>query len=288
MQATSSQPTKGSTASGQEGPPAACQLTNRKARSTKQLDLHGQSLTGSSLPHRGLGPEDAEYANLIGAMDNDLDRPESISAETLQDQSSQSIQNKGTFVLIRGEQEASVIVYSSLTYVFILFAVLESKGKLRGKAKAQRKKEEKEKKSTVKIQGDELKDNLADNDDSSSTTTETSNPDVETNIKEVRWSNKSCVLYHLYTCTLSPRSTSTRDGDTRRKNLQINLMCLRQEHKKLRRLDSMYQKHFKKQTMLWVVCVDAQITKMCTLSLYTKTLNCHQEVSHNCAKSQFQ
>uniref|UniRef100_A0A671VA90 Transmembrane protein 131 n=1 Tax=Sparus aurata TaxID=8175 RepID=A0A671VA90_SPAAU len=142
MQATSSQLAKGSTASGQEGPPAACQLTNRKARSTKQLDLlHGQSLAGSLLPHRGLGPEDAEYANLIGAMDNDLDRPD------------------------------------SLTHVFALFAVLESKGKLRGKAKAQRKKEEKEKKSTVKIQGDELKDNLADNDDSSSTTTETSNPD---------------------------------------------------------------------------------------------------------------
>lgn len=37
---------------------------------------------------------------------------------------------------------------------------------------------------TLKTQGDELKDNLADNDDSSSTTTETSNPDVETNIKE--------------------------------------------------------------------------------------------------------
>ena len=53
------------------------------------------------------------------------------------------------------------------------------------KTKAQRKKEEREKKSTVKTQGDELKDNLADNDDSSSTTTETSNPDVETSIKEV-------------------------------------------------------------------------------------------------------
>ncbi|XP_076582704.1 transmembrane protein 131 isoform X2 [Chaetodon auriga] len=156
MQAASSQLTKGSTSSGQDGPPAACQLTNRKARSAKQLDLQSQSLAGSSLPHRGLGPEDAEYANLIGAMDNDLDRPESLSGETLQEQSSQSIQNK----------------------------VLESKGKLRGKAKAQRKKEEKEKKSSVKTQGDELKDNLADNDDSSSTTTETSNPDVEANIKE--------------------------------------------------------------------------------------------------------
>ncbi|XP_044055293.1 transmembrane protein 131 [Siniperca chuatsi] len=156
MQATSPQLTKGSTTSGQEGPPAACQLTNRKARSTKQVDLQSPSLAGSSLPHRGLGPEDAEYANLIGAMDNDLDHPESLSGETLHDQSSQSIQNK----------------------------VLDSRGKLRGKTKAQRKKEEREKKSTVKIQGDELKDNLADNDDSSSTTTETSNPDVETNIKE--------------------------------------------------------------------------------------------------------
>ncbi|CAJ1059843.1 transmembrane protein 131 isoform X1 [Xyrichtys novacula] len=149
MQASSSQLSKGSTASGQEGP--ACQLTNRKARSTKQLDLHSQSSA-----HRGLGSEDSEYANLIGAMDNDLDRPESLSGENLQEQSSQSIQNK----------------------------VLEPKGKLRGKTKAQRKKEEKEKKSSAKTQGDELKDNLADNDDSSSTTTETSNPDVETSIKE--------------------------------------------------------------------------------------------------------
>ncbi|KAM7388663.1 hypothetical protein PAMP_024824 [Pampus punctatissimus] len=155
MQATSSQLTKAGTTSGQEGPPAACQLTNRKARSTK-LDLQSQSLAGSSLPHRGLCPEDADYVNLLGAMDNDLDRPEPLNAESLQEQSSQSIQNK----------------------------VLESKGKLRAKTKAQRKKEEKEKKSTVKTQGDELKDNLADNDDSSSTTTETSNPDVETNIKE--------------------------------------------------------------------------------------------------------
>lgn len=93
------------------------------------------------------------------------------------------------FSLIREKrvegQKASVTIDWSLIHVLILFAVLESKGKLRGKTKAQRKKEEREKKSTVKTQGDELKDNLADNDDSSSTTTETSNPDVETNIKEV-------------------------------------------------------------------------------------------------------
>lgn len=96
MQAASSQLTKGSTNSGQEGPPPACQLTNRKARGAKQLDLQSQSLSGSSLSHRGLCPDDAEYAGLIGAMDNDLDRPESLGAEALQEQSSQSLQNKGT------------------------------------------------------------------------------------------------------------------------------------------------------------------------------------------------
>lgn len=63
---------------------------------------------------------------------------------------------------------------------------MDPKGKQRSKTKAPRKKEEKEKKSRLKTQGDELKENLADNDDSSSTTTETSNPDVETNLKEVR------------------------------------------------------------------------------------------------------
>uniref|UniRef100_A0A8C9Y6E6 Transmembrane protein 131 n=1 Tax=Sander lucioperca TaxID=283035 RepID=A0A8C9Y6E6_SANLU len=83
------------------------------------------------------------------------------------------------------------------------FAVLESKGKLRGKTKAQRKKEEKEKKSTVKTQGDELKDNLADNDDSSSTTTETSNPDVEANIKEVHLSCSPSSHSGLYISFLS-------------------------------------------------------------------------------------
>lgn len=99
MQATSSQLTKGSTTSGQDVPPAACQLTNRKPRSTKP-DFQSQSLAGSSMPHRGPVPEDAEYANLIGAMDNDLERPESISGEALQEQSAQSIQNKGTHICV--------------------------------------------------------------------------------------------------------------------------------------------------------------------------------------------
>uniref|UniRef100_A0A8C2WUC3 Transmembrane protein 131 n=1 Tax=Cyclopterus lumpus TaxID=8103 RepID=A0A8C2WUC3_CYCLU len=148
-QTAASQLARGSTTPGPEcpppPPPAACQLTNRKARSAKQPELQ-----------RGLSPEEAEYANLIGAMDQDLDRPDPLSGEALQDQSAQSVQNKG----------------------------LESKGKLRGKTKAQRKKEEKEKKPAVKTLGDELKDNMADNDDSSSTTTETSNPDTEPSIKE--------------------------------------------------------------------------------------------------------
>ncbi|XP_043984780.1 transmembrane protein 131 isoform X1 [Gambusia affinis] len=148
--AAPSQLPKASSASAQDGPPAPCQLVNRKARNSKQLDLQGQSSPGSSLQ------EDPEYSSLIGAMDNDLDRPESLAAEALQDQSSRSVQSK----------------------------VLESKGKQRSKTKAPRKKEEKEKKPRLKTQGDELKDNLADNDDSSSTTTETSNPDVETNLKE--------------------------------------------------------------------------------------------------------
>ncbi|KAK1897076.1 Transmembrane protein 131 [Dissostichus eleginoides] len=115
----------------------AIYLTNRKARSSKQPELQG--FPGSALPHRGSDGSD-EYNSLIGAMDNDLDRPEPLgAAETLQEQSVQAVQNK----------------------------VLDSKGKLRGKTK-----------------GDELKENGADNDDSSSTTTETSNPDTEANSKE--------------------------------------------------------------------------------------------------------
>lgn len=158
--------------------------------------------------------------------------------------------------------------------MFALFAVLESKGKLRGKAKAQRKKEEKEKKSTVKIQGDELKDNLADNDDSSSTTTETSNPDVETNIKEVRWSHITCSLCHyctLHTSLLPEMETRTQDAKT-----CINLMCWRREHK---RGDLTWStKNIKKKTKLCAVCIDAQITKMCTMSHNLK----HSIVKRRC------
>lgn len=95
-------------------------------------------------------------------------------------------------IFVKKKKRMSAGSKTCLRSLFFLSAGLESKGKLRGKAKAQKKKEEREKKSSVKTPGDDLKDNLADNDDSSSTTTETSNPDVETNIKEVpRHSSRS-------------------------------------------------------------------------------------------------
>uniref|UniRef100_A0AAZ3STM7 Transmembrane protein 131 n=1 Tax=Oncorhynchus tshawytscha TaxID=74940 RepID=A0AAZ3STM7_ONCTS len=140
------------------GAPVSCQLTNRKARSSKRqqggglLDLqNGGPGSGSSLPHRRhcSGGEDPDYASLLGAMDNDLDRPESPPL-----------------------QEHNVSLIWSIT-------------KLRGKTNAQRKRAEKERRAKGKApQGDQLKDVLADNDDSSSTTTETSNPDVEASNKE--------------------------------------------------------------------------------------------------------
>lgn len=181
MQVTSSQLTKGSTNSGPDGPPA-CQLTNRKARNTKQLDVQSQSLSGSSLPNSSVGHEDAEYASLIGAMDNDIDRPDPPTTENLQELSSQTVQNKGDDVC---QMRRQAVGGKMCWCLFLSSSGLESKGKLRGKAKAQKKKEEREKKSSIKTPGDDLKDNLADNDDSSSTTTETSNPDVEAIIKEV-------------------------------------------------------------------------------------------------------
>ncbi|XP_064866052.1 transmembrane protein 131 [Oncorhynchus nerka] len=147
------------------GTPVSCQLTNRKARSSKRqqggglLDLqNGGPGSGSSLPHRRRcsGGEDPDYASLLGAMDNDLDRPESPPLQ---------------------EHNVSLSTQNN---------VLDSKGKqLRGKTNAQRKRAEKERRAKGKPPpGDQLKDVLADNDDSSSTTTETSNPDVEASNKE--------------------------------------------------------------------------------------------------------
>uniref|UniRef100_A0A8C7G1K6 Transmembrane protein 131 n=1 Tax=Oncorhynchus kisutch TaxID=8019 RepID=A0A8C7G1K6_ONCKI len=147
------------------GAPVSCQLTNRKARSSKRqqggglLDLQNRGpWSGSSLPHRRRcsGGEDPDYASLLGAMDNDLDRPESPPLQ---------------------EHNVSLSTLNN---------VLDSKGKqLRGKTNAQRKRAEKERRAKGKPPpGDQLKDVLADNDDSSSTTTETSNPDVEASNKE--------------------------------------------------------------------------------------------------------
>uniref|UniRef100_A0AAY4DQ84 Transmembrane protein 131 n=1 Tax=Denticeps clupeoides TaxID=299321 RepID=A0AAY4DQ84_9TELE len=95
--------------------------------------------------------EDSDYINLVEAMDRDLEQPESPAVEVFQEHiSSQSTQSKG--------------------------AVLK---------KTQKRREEKEKRTKGKPQIEELKNSLPDNDDSSSTTTETSNPDVDASIKEV-------------------------------------------------------------------------------------------------------
>ncbi|XP_052415123.1 transmembrane protein 131 isoform X2 [Carassius gibelio] len=140
------------------------QLTNRKARSSKQqqqgsgliedLPSAGPSQSNST---RANSTEEQDYSRLMAAMDKDLDRPESPAINVSSEHNSQqSSQNK----------------------------VLDSKGKVKNKTKALKKKEEKERKTKGKTQGEDLKEPLADNDDSSSTTTETSNPDMEANIKE--------------------------------------------------------------------------------------------------------
>ncbi|XP_041115854.1 transmembrane protein 131-like isoform X1 [Polyodon spathula] len=99
--------------------------------------------------------EDLDYTSLLEAMDRDLERPESLPPpDVLQElPSSPAAQGK-------------------------------VKGKLQRKTKAQKKREEKERITKAGPQEDELKDSLADNDDSSSTTTETSNPDAEASGKE--------------------------------------------------------------------------------------------------------
>uniref|UniRef100_A0A673HIE4 Uncharacterized protein n=1 Tax=Sinocyclocheilus rhinocerous TaxID=307959 RepID=A0A673HIE4_9TELE len=146
------------------------QLTNRKARSSKQqqqgsglledLPSSGPSQSNST---RANSTEEQDYNRLLAAMDKDLDRPESPANNVSSEHNSQQpSQNK----------------------------VLESKGKVKNKTKALKKKEEKERKAKGKTQGEDLKEPLADNDDSSSTTTETSNPDMEANIKERKSQNK--------------------------------------------------------------------------------------------------
>ncbi|KAJ6667462.1 hypothetical protein lerEdw1_016583 [Lerista edwardsae] len=98
--------------------------------------------------------EDSDIAALIETMDKDFDHPESPSPDVFTEQPPSPVaKNKG-------------------------------KGKpFQRKSKPQKKREEKERRGKGKQQEDELKDSLAD-DDSSSTTTEASNPDTETLPKE--------------------------------------------------------------------------------------------------------
>ncbi|CAH2223362.1 transmembrane 131 isoform X1 [Pelobates cultripes] len=98
--------------------------------------------------------DDSDITNLIEVMDKDFDNSEPASSEVFTEQPpSPAAKNKG-------------------------------KGKsLPQKAKLPRKQEEKERRGKGKLQEDDLKDSLAD-DDSSSTTTETSNPDTEHLVKE--------------------------------------------------------------------------------------------------------
>uniref|UniRef100_A0A673HIS9 Uncharacterized protein n=1 Tax=Sinocyclocheilus rhinocerous TaxID=307959 RepID=A0A673HIS9_9TELE len=172
------------------------QLTNRKARSSKQqqqgsglledLPSSGPSQSNST---RANSTEEQDYNRLLAAMDKDLDRPESPANNVSSEHNSQQpSQNK----------------------------VLESKGKVKNKTKALKKKEEKERKAKGKTQGEDLKEPLADNDDSSSTTTETSNPDMEANIKE-------CLNFFLYSSLELPYVTPLEKQDKQRKTFTKTL-----------------------------------------------------------------
>uniref|UniRef100_A0A9J8CMX0 Transmembrane protein 131 n=1 Tax=Cyprinus carpio carpio TaxID=630221 RepID=A0A9J8CMX0_CYPCA len=168
------------------------QLTNRRARSSKQqqqssglledLPSSGPSQSNST---RANSTEEQDYSRLLAAMDKDLDRPESPAIVSSEHNSQQSSQNKG---------------------------------KVKNKTKALKKKEEKERKSKGKTQED-LKEPLADNDDSSSTTTETSNPDMEANIKEFNIS----VFFFLYSSLELPYVTPLEKQDKQRKTFTKTL-----------------------------------------------------------------
>uniref|UniRef100_A0A8C1VJM8 Transmembrane protein 131 n=1 Tax=Cyprinus carpio TaxID=7962 RepID=A0A8C1VJM8_CYPCA len=186
------------------------QLTNRKARSSKQQ--HQGSGLLEDLPSSGPSPssstranstEEQDYNRLLAAMDKDLDRPESPAINVSSEHNSQQ---------------------SSL-----------NKGKVKNKTKALKKKEEKERKTKGKTQGEDLKEPLADNDDSSSTTTETSNPDMETNIKEVIFTisiitltlnlffNISVLIFFLYSSLELPYVTPLEKQDKQRKTFTKTL-----------------------------------------------------------------
>ncbi|XP_051782826.1 transmembrane protein 131 [Erpetoichthys calabaricus] len=104
--------------------------------------------------------EDSDYTSLVEAMDKDLDHTDSPPPPPLPPPAAD------VFL----DQPSS--------------PAPPNKVKIQRKSKAQKKKAEKERRNKSKTNEDDLKDSLADNDDSSSTTTETSNPDMETSTKE--------------------------------------------------------------------------------------------------------
>lgn len=93
-----------------------------------------------------------------------------------------------------------IAVIFTVLFTCLYPKVLESKGKVKNKTKALKRKEDKERKNKGRIQGEDLKEPLADNDDSSSTTTETSNPDMVENIKEVNTLDES--IFSKYKLTV--------------------------------------------------------------------------------------
>uniref|UniRef100_A0A3B3REH4 Transmembrane protein 131 n=1 Tax=Paramormyrops kingsleyae TaxID=1676925 RepID=A0A3B3REH4_9TELE len=164
----------GGSGSSSDGLPTQCQLPVRRLRGSRSAQqpappqqvlsppeppAHTPAVAAQPPKPQPEGParlssEDSDYIGLLEAMDKDLDRPESPSVEVFPEQSlSPAAQSRG--------------------------------GKMQRKSKAQKKREEKEQQGRGKPRAEDLKDVLAD-DDSSSTTTETSNPDVEASIKEVR------------------------------------------------------------------------------------------------------
>uniref|UniRef100_A0A672M950 Transmembrane protein 131 n=1 Tax=Sinocyclocheilus grahami TaxID=75366 RepID=A0A672M950_SINGR len=174
------------------------QLTNRKARSSKQqqqgsglledLPSSGPSQSNST---RANSTEEQDYNRLLAAMDKDHDRPESPANNVSSEHNSQQPS--------------------------------QNKGKVKNKTKALKKKEEKERKTKGKTQGEDLKEPLADNDDSSSTTTETSNPDMEANIKERKSQNKLCLNFFLYSSLELPYVTPLEKQDKQRKTFTKTL-----------------------------------------------------------------
>ncbi len=76
-------------------------------------------------------------------------------------------------------------MHNIISVYLLVFQCLNQKGKWRIKQKLLKRKRREREENKGKTQGEDLKEPLADNDDSSSTTTETSNPDMEANNKEV-------------------------------------------------------------------------------------------------------